>query len=330
MSEISGRPRPVRLAACVLGLALAAIGTAGTAGVAVADSAGTAGSGPDFGFGPAPTGDRTVQPLKKACATGRPQDLCRNIGVTEGWYEGSTVTFLYTQNFYCDPSVPSGAASKCEAGTKANRVPPGTTSERFTDPLYIPVPLFSPGPAALQCPANEPCVDHPTSIDLSALSAALKTPAAKLKNTMLPGHDHIIADRNKNRPEWWPVKVVAVSDPDSYAKIQAGKDLATVTKLAADPNSGVSRPIDTNVFLWFQTLPGTDRAGAASDDGGASKDGTTPPAARDGLPKGGVAAGTGSTQGLQHPVLIGAGGALLAGAAGALVLRRRKGMGDEG
>ncbi|WP_371773499.1 hypothetical protein [Streptomyces sp. NBC_01438] len=294
MSTNIARQRLARVAAGISSLALA---TAGTVGLAAADGMGNSGDG----FGPAPTGNRVVQPLKNMCTTGQPQDLCRNIGVTDGWYEGKTTQFLYTQNFYCDTSVTSGAPSKCEAGAKYNQVPPGTTSDKFTDPLYIPVPLFTPAPATLQCPAGKPCVDHPMNIDLSRLAATLKMPASALKNTMLPGHDHIITDRNDNKPEWWPVSVIGVTNPDSFAKIQAGKSMDTVNKLAADPNSGVTKPIPTNIFLWFQTLPGTT-------DG----------------PSGSVAAGEGGTQSAQHTALLGAGGTLLLGATGMVVLRRRK------
>ncbi|MDT0439740.1 MULTISPECIES: hypothetical protein [Streptomyces] len=297
MSDISRRLARVT----ALGSALALSGLA-TGGLALAEGAGDTADAQ--GFGPDPTGGRTVQPLKNQCTTGEPQDLCRNIGVTDGWFQGKTIKFLYTQNFFCDPAIASGAPSKCEAGAKYQNVPPGTTSAKFTDPLYIPVPLFKPAPKALQCPANVPCVDHPTTIDLSRLAAALKMPASALKNTELPGHDHIITDRNNNRPEWWPVYVVAVTDPGSFAKIQEGKSFDTVKKLAANPNSGVSQPIPTNTFLWFQTLPGTN--------------GSTP------APSGAVAAGGGGTQSLPSAGLVTAAAALTVGSVGAVAMSRRR------
>ncbi|MDT0440597.1 MULTISPECIES: hypothetical protein [Streptomyces] len=238
--------------------------------------------------------------------------MCRNIGVTDGWYEGKTIKFLYTQNFFCDPAVASGAPSKCEAGAKYRNVPPGTTSDKFTDPLYIPVPLFKPAPKTLQCPANVPCVDHPTTIDLSRLASALKMPASALKNTELPGHDHIITDRNNNRPEWWPVYVVAVTDPGSFAKIQEGKSFDTVKKLAANPNSGVSQPIPTNTFLWFQTLPGANSGAPSRGD----------------APAGGIAAGEGGTQTVRNAGLMGAGALLALGSIGAFIHSRRKSSTD--
>ncbi len=295
MARKIGRRTLARAAACAATIGLCAVGTVG---FAAADGMGGMG-GDESGFGPPPTGKRVIQPLKNMCSTGLPQHLCRNIGVTDGWYEGRTTQFLYTQNYWCDTAVKSGAKSKCEAGEKYRHVPPGLVSDKFTDPLYIPVPLFKPGPAHLQCPAGRPCIDHPKSIDLSRLAGALKMPASKLRNVPLPGHDHIIDDRNENRPEWWPVFVVGVTDAKSFAKIQQGKSLDVVNKLAADPKSGVTKPIPTNTFLWFQTLPGTI-------DG----------------PSGRVGAGEGGTQGSDHTGMLVAGGAVLLAGAG-LALRRR-------
>ncbi|RAJ32053.1 hypothetical protein K353_05929 [Kitasatospora sp. SolWspMP-SS2h] len=291
--------RVARLAACTATVLLTA---AAGSGLAFADGMGDKG-GKNTGFGPGPVGERTIQPLKNQCATGEPQDLCRNIGVTDGWYEGKDVKFLYTQNFFCDTAVTSGASNGCEVGEKFKNLPPGTASEQFVDPLFIPVPLFSPAPP-VQCPTG-PCIDHPDNIDLSRLAGALGKPADQLKDVPLPGHDHIIADRNMDRPEWWPVYVVGVTNPESFKEIEKGKDLATLKRLAADPNSGVTAPIPTNVFLWFQTLAGTDASHPV-------------------MPIGPIAAGAGSTQGVQHAGLIAGGASALAAAAGTLVWSRRR------
>ncbi|MFJ7280705.1 hypothetical protein [Kitasatospora sp. NPDC098663] len=247
--RVSTRRHLARSGTCAVSVLLAIVST-----VSLATATGTRAAGD--GFGPPPMGEHTVQPLKNPCMTGEPEDLCRNIGVTDGWFSGHDVKFLYTQNYFCDLSVTSGADSGCEVGQKFNTVPPGTTSEAFTDPLFIPVPLFSPAPANLQCPAG-PCVDHPMTIDLSRIAAALGASPDALRNVSVPGHDHIIADRNMDRPEWWPVYVIGVTNPDSFTKIRQGKDLATATRLAQDPNAGVTAPIPTNLFLWFQTLAGT-------------------------------------------------------------------------
>ncbi|MEV7595956.1 hypothetical protein AB0O91_01030 [Kitasatospora sp. NPDC089797] len=266
--RVSTRRHLARSGTCAVSVLLA---VASTVGLATATGTRAAGDG----FGPPPMGEHTVQPLKHPCMTGEPEDLCRNIGVTDGWFNGHDVKFLYTQNYFCDLSVTSGADSGCEVGQKFNTVPPGTTSEEFTDPLFIPVPLFSPAPANLQCPAG-PCVDHPMTIDLSRIAAALGASPDALRNVPVPGHDHIIADRNMDRPEWWPVYVIGVTNPDSFAKIRQGKDLATATRLAQDPNAGVTAPIPTNLFLWFQTLAGTSDNCPPDDMDGNGADRGTP------------------------------------------------------
>lgn len=158
---------PSRVTYTASALVLSAVAVAGTAAAAPASGG--------SGFGPAPRARIALQPLKHACLTGQPQQLCRNIGVTEGWYNGATVNFLYTQNYFCDRTVKAGSRNGCEAGQKFNHVPPGTTSEAFTDPLFIPVPLYSSPKERLQCPA-EHCVDHPMKADLSRLAAALGLP----------------------------------------------------------------------------------------------------------------------------------------------------------
>jgi hypothetical protein len=214
-------------------------------------TAGAAGGG----FGPPPSGNNAVQPLAHPCMTGMPQNLCQNIGTTEGWFKGHTIRFLYTQNYFCDGSVKAASSNGCEVGQKYNKVPDGLVSDAFTDPLFIPVPLFKHTPKNLQCPTG-PCVDHPMTIDLTRIAGALHVPAALLKNVPLPGHDHIVDDRNFNRPEWWPVYVIGVFKEDSFQKIEKAKSLAEAQKLAKDPKSGVTGPIATNVFLWFQTLQG--------------------------------------------------------------------------
>ncbi|GAA4980880.1 hypothetical protein [Kitasatospora paranensis] len=294
--------RLARAAACTATV-LVTIATAGAPALADGMGGGAGAGAGAGGFGPGPQGTRTVQPLNNPCMTGEPQDVCRNIGVTDGWYEGKDVKFLYTQNFFCDTAVTSGASNGCEVGEKYKNVPPGTTSDKFTDPLYIPVPLFSPAPT-VQCPTG-PCIDHPDNIDLSRLASALGKPADALKDVPLPGHDHIITDRNMDRPEWWPVYVIGVTNPESFKKIEEGKDLATVTKLAADPNAGVTAPIPTNVFLWFQTLAGTDEPHPV-------------------MPMGAIAAGTGATQQPAHTALAAGGATALAAAAGTLLWARRR------
>ncbi len=216
-----------------------------------------------------PASATTFDNLKQACSAGGP--YCSNVGVTSDWYNGKDVNALYTENFYCDTSVSSGAPSGCEAGVTANTNPPGVTGPVPTvsspdvntnmDPLYIPVPIgFTP--TYLQCPSTSPCIDHPTSIDLSRLSSVLDpvlhTTPAELADTMLPGHDHLLANLNSGNPEWWNVIVIPVTTQAALNQVQTLKSYSAVKAMeTSNFSSGVGPEIPTNAYLWFQVLPGT-------------------------------------------------------------------------
>lgn len=193
----------------------------------------------------------TVNPLKYACENEAP--TCNHVGTTNGWFNGEDVKFLYSQDFYCDPSVPSHASTKCEAGAQYKQLPPGTAAGAI-DPLYIPVPIgFTPTDPYVQCRATPMCIDHPATVDLSALASVLKAPAAALDNAMLPGHDHIVTTRNEDKPEWWPVVVLGVTDQASWTTLNTQKSYAAAQSLE---KAGKAVEVPTNVFLWFQVLPG--------------------------------------------------------------------------
>ena len=100
-------------------------------------------------------------------------------GFTNGWYDGHTVRFFYSKNFSCKEPPASNASSKCEAGADYTQTP----AETF-DPLYVVVPLgFTPPKWTLQCPVAGHCIDHPHTIDLSAVlgsgTSNLALPAAQ-------------------------------------------------------------------------------------------------------------------------------------------------------
>jgi hypothetical protein len=179
-------------------------------------------------------------------------------GMTLANYAGVSLPFTYSKGFFCDTTVASSATSKCEAGAAANSLPPAAA---HTDPLYITVPLgFTEPMNMLQCPDTLVCVDHPGTVDLTRLEPALKplypnlTDAqltAALMNFAVPGHDHFIDNTNRGNPEWWPVTIVGVTSPTTYATIQAHRSLGYIQQLinAHDPN--VVGPIPTNLFLYF-------------------------------------------------------------------------------
>ena len=175
-------------------------------------------------------------------------------GMTQSYFAGHTVSFTYTKGFYCDKHVMSGASSGCEAGTNF-KVPP---AKNF-DPLYITVPLgFTVPTASMECPNGLVCVDHPGTIDLSALEPALKplypqyTAAqltAALTNFATPGHEHFITTLNGRKAEWWNVDVVGVTSKSVWNAINAHKSFAFLNQENnAKLTTGV---IPTNLFLYF-------------------------------------------------------------------------------
>ena len=261
------------------------------------------------------TNGRAIDNLKKDCATSATG--CNNakdyIGQTHAWLgdastsQGSNVNLLYSGPFFCDASVQKAGANACEAGEKYKKVPSDITSDKYVDPIYIPTPLFKQPVNDLQCPTGKPCIDHPMTADLSRLASTLKSPASALTNFMIPGHDHILTDRNNNQPEWWPVTIIGVTNPASFARITRVHSYAEVKKLEADPANGVLE-VPTNIFLFFQTVPGS---------------GVATPAFMS-TPMGAPSTGGGSTAGLQHKLMIELGLLFLLAAAGALTLSRRR------
>jgi hypothetical protein len=166
----------------------------------------------------------------------------RHVGTTKGWYDGHTVTFKYTKNFSCQKPPASKASSKCEAGADYTQTPASSF-----DPLYVVVPLgFTPRKSTLQCPVAGRCIDHPSTIDLSAVLGK------GTSNLKLPPHSHIVATANSRQAEWWNVVVVGVSSPSAWNKIVHARSDRELQRLQRTPKSGVTGNIVTNLFLFFQ------------------------------------------------------------------------------
>ncbi len=204
---------------------------------------------------------------------------CENVGITHGWVsgtpgaQGQDVQLLYSEKAFCDASVANAGAAPCEVGKPAAIVPPGVAdptaptaansapgasgANSQIDPLYIPVPLgFTP--TYSQCPSAINCIDHPMTVDLSNIAKYLPgSPSpASLTNVALPSHDHVIRTRNGDQPEWWNVEVVPVTSQAQLDAIQNMKNLSAAQEQPFNPSTNPGGAIDTNVFLWFQTLPG--------------------------------------------------------------------------
>ena len=213
-------------------------------------------------------GGATFDNLKNECSATAPN--CQNIGISHDWINGTNVDALYTESYFCDTHVTSGASTGCEAGAPPTTVPPGvsdptppstTVTNSQIDPLYIPVPIYSSPPLAYtQCPTVVTCIDHPATIDLSRLSSALGAPASALTNVPLPSHDHLLTTLNGNQPEWWNVIVIPVTTPQGLASVESLKSYTAVKALEGEAGSGIGGEVPTNAYLWFQTLPGTGPA----------------------------------------------------------------------
>ena len=161
-------------------------------------------------------------------------------GFTNGWYDGHTVRFFYSKNYSCQEPPASGATSKCEAGSDYTQTPAATF-----DPLYVIVPLgFTPPASTLQCPAGD-CIDHPHTIDLSAVLGS------GTSDVLLPAHSHIVATDNSGQSEWWNVDVVGVKSLSAWNKIVAAKSDGELMYLQRTDSSQVTGNITTNLFLYF-------------------------------------------------------------------------------
>ena len=225
----------------------------------------------------------TVDPLRYNCGNDAP--TCGQVGESYGYYNGTNVDLLYSENYYCDTAVPSHAATGCEVGSGPSSADPtapspdGTSLGNTThsDTLYIPVPLFSGAPAT-QCTATATCVDHPPTIDLSAIAGALPgdPSPSSLYNVPIPAHDHVVGTRNGGLPEWWNVQVIATTDPATFAT------LTSVSAIDAAVAASKAVSVPTNAFLFFQVLAGTVPAAQAADLGTSAPPGAavaTAPAA---------------------------------------------------
>jgi hypothetical protein len=165
-------------------------------------------------------------------------------GFTRGWYNGRTVHFYYSKNFFCQQPPLSKASTQCEAGGNYTQTPASTF-----DPLYVIVPLgFTPPRHTLQCPIAGKCIDHPSTIDLSAVLGA------GTKNLPLPPHSHIVATNNSHQSEWWNVDVVAVKSLKAWNKLVRARSARELQWLQRHSSSTVTGNIPTNLFLYFAVL----------------------------------------------------------------------------
>ncbi len=178
------------------------------------------------------------------CGLGGPE--CINIGITDGWFQGSTVEFQYSHDFFCQEPPSSGASSNCEAGGAARVDPP---SGDVGAPVWVLIPQgFTPDQSTLHCPVDGSCIDHPGTIDLSRVTGS--------SDATFPAHSVLIDDNEELNSVWWPVKIVFVTSQDGWNRLVAGQSLTALRRVQ---HSGeASHDINTNLFLWFEVYtPGS-------------------------------------------------------------------------
>ena len=279
--------------ALLFSLFIMVFGVAGLAGVAASAPAAAASHAVQD---PAPNGDNgtTIDPLQYNCGNDAP--TCGQVGESNGYYNGTNVDLLYSENYYCDANVTSGATTGCEVGAGPSPTPSATSAgdsgtslgnTTHGDTLYIPVPLFS-NPPPTQCTATATCIDHPPTIDLSRIAGALPgSPSpSSVSNVPIPAHNHVVGTRNSGVPEWWNVEVVATTDPATF------NTLTSVNGINAAVTAGTAITAPTNAFLFFQILPGTLSASMAANLTATAPPGAAVPAAPGGPPASQVEPGT--------------------------------------
>jgi hypothetical protein len=184
------------------------------------------------------------------------------IGQTLGWYDGKNITFHYNKPFFCAEPTASQANSKCILGEE----PAAKPRSGEIPVLYVTVPLFAPSEAysaefagTLQCPELGKCINHPGTIDLSAIQGILvslfgETTGGLAPNFPLPPHSHVIGDEGSlAKAGWWEIEVVGVPSEAAWKRLAMGKNLETVRELQAE--GAVTGDIPTNLFLFFSVNP---------------------------------------------------------------------------
>ncbi len=249
---------------------------------------------------PAPNGDNgtTIDPLQYNCGNSAP--TCGQVGESNGYYNGTNVDLLYTEDFYCEPGKGSlDSVTGCEAGTAASAHPNPTQpsangtilgNTQHSDTLYIPVPIgFTPPPT--QCIGTATCIDHPPTIDLHLLAGYLGVSNPHTLDAVpIPAHNHVVSTRNGALPEWWNVEVVATKSLATFNKLTS---LSAINTATADPNPATAATaVPTNAFLFFQVLPGTLSASMAANLTAIAPPGAAVPAAPAAPPASQVESGT--------------------------------------
>jgi hypothetical protein len=171
---------------------------------------------------------------------------CDGIGYTDSWFAGQTINLLYSHQYFCADHSLSKAPNGCEIGAATKATPPNGV---VVSPIYVMLPIGF-HPAGLQCPMN--CIDHPLRADLTRVFGPGNA------NALIPDHSHIIVDREHALSAWWPVIVIGVTNQQAWNEIAHGKSLATVQRVRSRHPKWITADIPSNIYLFFQAVPGGD------------------------------------------------------------------------
>lgn len=167
-------------------------------------------------------------------------------GTTGGWADGKTVEFFYRKDFFCRGDVPG------ESGCGLNVEPTVFPRGGRIPVVYVMTPLgFRPDDATLHCPEVGECINHPNTLNVSAVFGPGND------DFPLPAHSHIVegpGDLKAGQAGWWEIEVVGVSDPAVWDAVVEGKSLRRVRELQA-AGIGITPDLPTNLFLFFGVRP---------------------------------------------------------------------------
>ena len=246
---------------------------------------------------PAPNGDNgtTIDPLQYNCGNDAP--TCGQVGESNGYYNGTNVDLLYSENYYCDANVTSGGNDGCEAGAGPSTYPErhvgrelGTSLGNTThgDTLYIPVPLFSQSaghPVHGDGDLHRPPADH-RPVTHSGRSAGEPVAEQRVERPD-PGAQPCGRDPEQRRcPNGGTSRSSPPPIPATFTT------LTSVSAINAAVTAGTAVSAPTNAFLFFQVLPGTLSASMAANLTATAPPGAAVPAAPAAPPASQVEPGT--------------------------------------
>ena len=211
----------------------------------------------------------TIDPLRYNCGNDAP--TCGQVGESYGYYNGTNVDLLYSENYYCDTAVPSHAATGCEVGAgPSSRRSDGTVPRRYVARQHDPRRhALHPGAALQPAPRRPSARPQPPASTTRRPSTCRPSPA-RCPVTRRPRACTTCRSRPTTTwsgpatagcPEWWNVQVIATTDPATFAT------LTSVSAIDAAVAASKAVSVPTNAFLFFQVLAGTVPAAQAADLG---------------------------------------------------------------